>query len=125
MKALPVTGNTMVFVIAKQELLIDMVAHAARHGTDELADKWKQTTAYSLGSARVVWQSFLDDGLVQQAKPASNAHIVQWSEKQVEEFSDKRVRREIEQLTHTVQEQKKEPREHEFLRWLLAWEEWS
>ena len=90
----------MVFVIAMQELLIDMVAHAARHGTDELSDKWKQTTAYSLGSARVVWQSFLDDGLVQQAKPASNAHIVQWSEKQVEEFSDKRVRREIEQLTH-------------------------
>ena len=110
----------MVFVIAMQELLIDMVAHAARHGTDELSDKWKQTTAYSLGSARVVWQSFLDDGLVQQSKPASNAHIVQWSEKQVEEFSDKRVRREIEQLTHTVQELKKEPREHEFLRWLLG-----
>ena len=119
-KTLPVTGNTMVFVIAMQELLIDMVAHAARHGTDELSDKWKQTTAYSLCSARVVWQSFLDDGLVQQAKPASNAHIVQWSEKQVEEFSDKRVRREIEQLTHTVQELKKEPREHEFLRWLLG-----
>ena len=119
-KTLPVTGNTMVFVIAMQELLIDMVAHAARHGTDELSDKWKQTTAYSLGSARVVWQSFLDDGLVQQSKPASNAHIVQWSEKQVEEFSDKRVRREIEQLTHTVQELKKEPREHEFLRWLLG-----
>ena len=29
-KTLPVTGNTMVFVIAMQELLIDMVAHAAR-----------------------------------------------------------------------------------------------
>ena len=62
-KTLPVTGNTMVFVIAMQELLIDMVAHAARHGTDELSDKWKQTTAYSLRSARVVWQSFLEMGL--------------------------------------------------------------
>ena len=49
-KTLPVTGNTMVFVIAMQELLIDMVAHAARHGTDELSDKWKHTTAYSLRS---------------------------------------------------------------------------
>ena len=29
-KTLPVTGNTMVFVTAVQELLIDMVAHAAR-----------------------------------------------------------------------------------------------
>ena len=94
--------------------------HMQRHGTDELSEKWKQTTAYSLRSARVIWQSFVDDGLVQQSKPASNAHIVQWSEKQVEEFSDKRVRREIEQLTHTVQELKKEPREHEFLRWLLG-----
>ena len=45
---------------------------------------------------------------------------MQWSEKQVEEFSDKRARREIEQLTHIVQELKKEPREHEFLRWLLG-----
>ena len=80
----------MIFVTAMQEL-IDMVAHAARHGTDELSEKWKQ-----LRSARVIWQSFVDDGLVQQSKPASNAHIVQWSEKQVEEFSDKRVRREIE-----------------------------
>ena len=75
LKTLPVTGNTMVFVIAMQELLIDMVAHAARHGTDELSDKWKQTTAYSLRSARVIWQSFVDDGLVQQSKPASNVHI--------------------------------------------------
>ena len=72
-KALPVTGNTMVFVTAVQELLLDMVAHAARHGTDELSDKWKQTTAYSLRSARVIWQSFLDDGIVQQSKPASSS----------------------------------------------------
>ena len=40
-KALPVTGNMMVFVTAEQELFIDMVAHAARHGTDELSEKWK------------------------------------------------------------------------------------
>ena len=38
----------------------------------------------------------------------------------MEEFSDKRVRKEIEQLTQDVPVLSKEPGEHEFLLWLLG-----
>ena len=33
---LPINGNMIIFIIALQEPLIDIVAHAARHGTDAI-----------------------------------------------------------------------------------------
>ena len=33
---LPINGNMIIFITALQELLIDIVAHAARHGTDAI-----------------------------------------------------------------------------------------
>ena len=33
---LPINGNMTIFITALQELLIDIAAHAARHGTDAI-----------------------------------------------------------------------------------------
>ena len=35
---LPINGNMIIFITALQELLIDIAAHAARHGTDAIIE---------------------------------------------------------------------------------------
>ena len=89
-------------------------------GSNGIDEHWKRNSAYSLDTVTSIWQSFVDEGIVQQANVSSVVHEVSWTDKQLEEFSDKRVRKEIEQLTQDVPVLSKEPGEHEFLLWLLG-----
>ena len=64
-------------------------------GSNGIDEHWKRNSASSLDTVTNIWQSFVDEGIVQQTNVSSVVPEVSWTDKQLEEFSDKRVRKEI------------------------------
>ena len=117
---LPQNANAILYRSAVEELFLDMVAQIVLVGSNGIDEHWKRNSPYSLDTVTSIWQSFVAEGIVQQTNVSSVVPEVSWTDKQLEEFSDKRVRKEIEQLTQDVPVLGKEPGEHEFLLWLLG-----
>ena len=100
---LPQNANAILYRSAVEELFLDMVAQIVFIGSNGIDEHWKRNSAYSLDTVTNIWQTFVDEGIVQQTNVSSVVPEVSWTDKQLEEFSDKRVRKEIEQLTQDQQ----------------------
>ena len=68
---LPINGNMIIFITALQELLIDIVAHAARHGTDAIT---LETNNGVLCTQRELFGRASWTTESQQSKLSNNAH---------------------------------------------------
>ena len=90
---LPQNANSILYRAAVEELFLDMVAQIVLVGSNGIDEHWKRNSAYSLDTVTNIWQSFVDEGIVQQTNVSSVVPEVSWTDKQLEQFSDKRVRK--------------------------------
>jgi hypothetical protein len=111
-------GQTMYYIMNVRELFADMVQHIAKGGLEDIDIHWRIST-FPLREASRIWDALCRSGAATQPISCESTAFTQWSTEQLEAFSDRRVRQELQVRIGSSGTLPEEPLIHDFLIWLM------